>query len=112
LRSSYAEREEPLVRPSSTVQESCAEAVLVFGTNWYSTGTPQVHGSVALFNMNDQGLSFHEDEGVVHGHSHVVQVWGEPTPADGGTVTGPGNERRSWSVGFRCAYALPDLTGG
>jgi len=99
-----------LVRPTSTAKSQCENAVVVFGGSWYSRNQLQMAGTVSLFAVSNTAVNWAGTcvrvpgleicaEGQA-GQYSIGPTLGSPLP------DGPGNERRSWALGFRCAYDL------
>jgi formylglycine-generating enzyme required for sulfatase activity len=106
----YGHDPEPLVRPARPDTPQCADAVLVGGANWRSHNVVDLEGSQTVWSMVDgeDGFSPVEgdrDVGAISTGLDAGWMWGfarqldDTTPSDGA-----GNERRSWRIGFRCAY--------
>lgn len=92
----------PLVRPDAgAALAQCADHFLVVGDNWFSSiSERQALGSMNVYSRAGSHLT---SVGVRNGGAG--DVFGNPIcpepPGD------PGNSRRSWSIGFRCAYDSP-----
>lgn len=92
----------PLIKPDAgPTRASCVEHVLVVGDNWFSSViADQAQGSVQVYARAANHLANVGDR-----NGGALDVFGNPVcpgPADE-----PGNTRRSWSIGFRCAYDTP-----
>lgn len=98
----------PVIRPTASWSPVCGRASVVFGNNWYSTqgfgmtafrfsyyvdylGSPDCDSSWNPLCRELSGL-------LSFGEAHCTT---SQPPIDT-----PANERRSWSVGFRCAYPV------
>lgn len=108
LSATYGDDSAPLVRPSSTAGATCSEAVLVGGASWRGSDNVDLGGSQTLWSMVDGENGFSPLEGdrdAVGIGAFIERMWGEARPVDETVpADGAGNERRSWRIGFRCAY--------
>ncbi|MEM1415762.1 MAG: SUMF1/EgtB/PvdO family nonheme iron enzyme, partial [Myxococcota bacterium] len=97
-----------LDRPTGTNSESCEEAVLVAGSNWRSAAGAEGVGALTVYAMRDGADGFRAlaNDELVAGlgtPAALRRSWGRARPT-GEAVTGAGNARRSWRIGFRCVY--------
>jgi hypothetical protein len=99
----------PVIRPNSSWSQACTRAAVVVGDNWFSASG---------LGITAYRFSYYTDYlGSPHcsasSHSPLCQQlpglasFGEPhCTSPQPPMDAPANERRSWSVGFRCAYPL------
>lgn len=103
-----------LIRPLKTASRSrCQTAVLVAGDNWYTVrNTISMVGVTSLFAVTDfrvawAGSSCSQIGGLeLCIADSAMDTVGQVTPPSSWTVESKGNDRRSWAIGFRCAYDL------
>jgi hypothetical protein len=92
----------PLIRPDAgPARSECTTHFLVVGDNWFSSLIDlQVLGSVSVYSRAGAHLTAVGDRS-----GGADDVMGAPDCAE--PPGDPGNSRRSWSIGFRCAYDTP-----
>ena len=103
---------EPLVRPDAEVLDACAQAVIVAGSNWRSYHADELLFAQSIWAMYDGQLNWDVEPPAGFRPTGVMsealtlseRMFGKPEAIADAPATGPGNERRSWRVGFRCAY--------
>lgn len=95
----------PLVRPASAESSRCSESVLVAGSNWRSwvdIDSASTVGSATVFRVVADETIQYAGSGTFPTEAFFSQ-WTRPLAGVAGTDPA-GNDRRSWRVGFRCAY--------
>ena len=104
----------PLIRPDGRSSTACVDAVLVGGASWRSMGFVET-GALTFYVMRngDRGIEYVDAAAEPDLRPYVRdyerdRLWGETEAGPGEPEDGPGNERRSWWIGFRCAYELPE----
>ena len=98
------EGETPIVRPSSPTRDACATGVLVAGSNWRSWTNEdggQTIGSPSVFRFVRGAIEYVGEN--VFPRETFFSPWTQPIAGEAGDDPA-GNDRRSWRVGFRCAY--------
>lgn len=100
----------PLIRPAPPVRETCAEGFVVAGANWRSLiQHEEVALSQILFVNDDSELSgfvYPTPLGGLQGEGVSSGFFGRSQPEADTPEGQRGPNRRSWRVGFRCAYDL------
>jgi formylglycine-generating enzyme required for sulfatase activity len=106
---SIPESTDPLVRPDGGGRaERCSEGVVVAGSSWRSFADPQHAFASTVYIMGDGPNSFRYPD-PTHGSNNSTtrfHMWGDPQPIAPVPETA-GNDRRSWQIGWRCAYDAP-----
>lgn len=109
----YGDGSEPLVRPALPTRELCTEALLIAGSNWRNFNEFESAGAASIWSYRDgnpENEMYSPDDGVegldALMESAVYGLFGAARPREGTPADGAGNLRRSWRVGFRCAYDL------
>lgn len=92
----------PLIRPDAgPALAQCADHWLVVGDNWFSSiGEDQAQGTINVYSRAAGHLTNVGDR-----NGGASDVFGNPICPE--PAQDPGNSRRSWSIGFRCAYDSP-----
>lgn len=112
----YGSTTAPLIRPVRPQWRSeCLKAPVVVGENWFSVPSSGRTGTGTMtayaFNYFPNYVSFmtcvDDDRGPLCEGSETFEVFGYAECPSRPPPTDPGNQRRSWSVGFRCAYDVP-----
>jgi formylglycine-generating enzyme required for sulfatase activity len=111
LHDTYGASTAPLIRPASPPPVPCSSAVLVGGSNWRSSDFAELAGSQTIWQMTDglDGIRALEGDEMAVGIGDSLtreRTWGiDNRPVDETVpMDGAGNLRRSWRIGFRCAY--------
>jgi hypothetical protein len=96
----------PLLRPNAAHKPVCTTGITIAGTSWLHGSHQQLWGASAVFTINQVGgAGTIGPSGVrVDPESTVLLPWPNQTETAPSDVDGAGNARRSWQVGFRCAY--------
>lgn len=103
-----------LIRPPIPPYRSrCVTGVVFGGDNWYTVRhtTPMI-GVSSIFVLSDVGVVWagsrcSQIEGLeVCLAGSAVDTLGPAMPPSSWMVESKGNDRRSWAIGFRCAYDL------
>ena len=112
LEATYGTDIVPVVRPALRSPATCTSGVLVAGANWRSSAFTQ-SGAPTIYVMRDgdRGIEYLEADTEwflsLYSSSHERDLlWGRTEAGPGEPADGPGNGRRSWRIGFRCAYDL------
>lgn len=100
----------PLVRPAPPVRASCDDGFVVAGANWRSI-TNQIElwlAQILFVSDEDQpsGFRYPLDQGILGSPTVSRLFFGRSEPEPDTPVEARGPNRRSWRVGFRCAYDL------
>jgi hypothetical protein len=104
-----------LVRASRPeLRKKCADAELVMGHNWRSVAEVQLIAAQTLFSVRDgeNGIEYVEGSSASSTEPKLnddfrEKSWGKARPLPGTNELGPGTQRRSWRIGFRCAFDVP-----
>lgn len=96
----------PLVRPSGGGGEArCSDGVVVTGSTWRTVADPQFAFASTAYVMRDGARAIRYPD-ATHGLDEdtiLEALWGDPRPIEP-VVDTAGNDRRSWQIGWRCAY--------
>jgi formylglycine-generating enzyme required for sulfatase activity len=103
------------IRPARAgIKTRCEAGTLVAGDNWYTTRrTMPMIGVTSVFVVKDYSIDWAGTPCPRLGALDVClpgtaeDTLGASMPPSSWNVETSGNERRSWSLGFRCAYDVP-----
>lgn len=100
----------PLIRPRPPVRDTCEDGLVVAGANWRSLlQHAEVVLAQILFVSDDSevsGFVYPTVLGGLHGEGVSSGFFGHSQPEADTPEAERGPNRRSWRVGFRCAYDL------
>ena len=84
-------------------QIACQRGVMVMGSNWNSWTHLGTLGQLTSILDESSYNELRSPDGHYAGWTDG-EVWGLSEPMEGTMVGFGGNDRRSWRIGFRCAY--------